>query len=187
MRRRLFPILAALSLLLWLATAVLLVRGITHADSLARENVDEQNSSARHVQLTSAHGRLTVSWGYIESTLPGFFSRMKALSPMVNQGWQHRDKRVRSGIQWWPHYSREELNANPPMIYTQLSVPNWMLLVAFAVLPVVWLIRRRRARRRLLVGRCRQCGYDLRATPDRCPECGATPDHAVDLPAAGEV
>ena len=56
-----------------------------------------------------------------------------------------------------------------------LVLPYW-LLTSVTALPAVTLIgfsiRAYRRDRRVRTGRCRACGYDLRATPDRCPECG---------------
>jgi hypothetical protein len=57
--------------------------------------------------------------------------------------------------------------------YRSLTLPCWFLMALAALLPAVWLRRWRRRNRPL--GLCPTCGYDLRATPTRCPECGTTP------------
>ena len=63
-------------------------------------------------------------------------------------------------------------------------VPWWVVMAAASVVPgmqsAVWL-RRQRTRRRRDRNLCMRCGYDLRATPERCPECGTlvTPADAI--------
>jgi hypothetical protein len=58
----------------------------------------------------------------------------------------------------------------------------WKLAAPTLTLPILWIAslvatctRADRRRRRQL---CTECGYDLRATPERCPECGAIPEKA---------
>lgn len=68
----------------------------------------------------------------------------------------------------------------------EVVVPLWALVVGALVLPLWWL--RRRQRRRPAAGLCARCGYNLRATPSRCPECGMVParDAADAADAPGE-
>jgi hypothetical protein len=58
--------------------------------------------------------------------------------------------------------------------FSSVTLPFWFLTLIFSLPPAHALWRWRRSRRKP-IGRCPACGYDLRATPDRCPECGSIP------------
>jgi hypothetical protein len=62
----------------------------------------------------------------------------------------------------------------------RIHFPYWIVTVVFATFPatacLAWLARRWirvKSSSRVRSNLCGSCGYDLRATPDRCPECGA--------------
>ena len=63
----------------------------------------------------------------------------------------------------------------PVLTVRTVQVPFWPACAATALLPAVWLTRAARRRRRRRAGRCEACGYNLRGSPGRCPECGAEP------------
>jgi hypothetical protein len=58
------------------------------------------------------------------------------------------------------------------VISTRMCViPLWFVTLVTALAPTAYALRARTHRRRAK-GLCPKCGYDLRATPERCPECG---------------
>jgi hypothetical protein len=69
-----------------------------------------------------------------------------------------------------PKYARDTLWA---------GFPDWIPLILVLILPVTCVHRWRKVRNRSAAAQCSKCGYDLRATPDRCPECGEIVQKAV--------
>jgi hypothetical protein len=78
---------------------------------------------------------------------------------------------VGSGMGVEVYAARETVGG--PVLYWAVLVHAAYLVLATAVVPAAWLARRRATRTRAAAGRCPDCGYDLRESPNGCPECGA--------------
>jgi hypothetical protein len=90
-------------------------------------------------------------------------------------GWRPR---VAYRPQWAGQVNRYGFRYN---LYSDGSGYAWTpLWVPGALLASAALVSGYRAGfRRRTAGHCPHCGYDLRATPERCPECGTLPDAAA--------
>jgi hypothetical protein len=126
---------------------------------------------------------------YSDGTLPGHHFKYQSQDPGMYCGrtvsqtsiWNHlgfnyeyKDRRAQYDlIKKMVGASMRDRAEKPEGFFWYVAFPAWVPAGIFAVLPTVatmrWIRRKRVAGRNL----CPTCGYDLRATPDRCPECGA--------------
>jgi hypothetical protein len=74
------------------------------------------------------------------------------------------------GYEVWPILG-SALGSSPGSRHT-LTLPIWFIALLCLPLPLIAFRRWRKKRRIDREGLCRVCGYDLRASVQRCPECG---------------
>jgi hypothetical protein len=70
--------------------------------------------------------------------------------------------------------STEQPSRRYTMSQGAMAAPYWLLILPTVLLPAWWVWRGMKARRRLRRQLCASCGYDLRASTGRCPECGTS-------------
>jgi hypothetical protein len=196
--RRLLQILlnaaTLLSMLLCIATAALWVRSYFVSDWVARQAFENEGDQCYWTQdhilsgrggfgmfrIVQAEGLMTRSgkptrvefaerYGYIP-----FHRTHPPLYPSFPVG--DRGTRVWGGFKRGGFLLPDPDGRRRPRRYAwQWVAPYWAVVPPLALLPAVWSWRAVRRRRRSRQGMCQTCGYDLRATPERCPECGAVP------------
>jgi hypothetical protein len=101
----------------------------------------------------------------------------------ARRAWRARPRtyRERRAIGFYVGAGRWEDNLSGTDRQFDVGLPTAVALPLLLIAPAAWLRRRHVDRQARRNGRCPSCGYDLRATPDRCPECGAVRQAGVSL------
>lgn len=194
MKRKLFTLASAVSLLICAATGVLWVR--SHGSPVATA----VRYQGQRWELRSWNGQLVFDnapqlrfeseqliqaveemrdreRGLMESYVSG---DLRSVVPAAAEHGVEAHRALQVARERLDALTRSELS--PGVAH---SVNHAVVLLAASALPACWCwsflgsARRRKRQRR---GLCLRCGYDLRATPARCPECGTV----VQTPAPNE-
>jgi hypothetical protein len=169
---------ALLSLVLCVATAALWARSYgRERDDAARLVLDPVLGSGNALTVASSDGRVYALHYWRGSDYAGLGASLRYTPTWQVPLFASMLTRSRSFL----GFSLASVPPGDTSSYRQmvplrvLVIPHAAAVALFAVGPAgLWYCRRISTRRRR-TGQCPGCGYDLRATPERCPECGAVP------------
>jgi hypothetical protein len=111
--------------------------------------------------VTASRGRDRLLWASESPLAPG--EKPQPNLPMIYYSWN------RIGLDLIDN-RQEQDPIHYKGSYFLIRFPSWLLVLLTSILPGLWLLRR--SQKRVDGNLCPVCSYDLRATPDRCPECG---------------
>jgi hypothetical protein len=180
-KRRLLNVLAGLWLLLCIGTVLLWAMGhlgpsICPRHLVGRWSCRFTGSIAGNVSIGFLHDLATPNVG--PQFAPGrrYTPRLLAWYDALPPGFSWRVHGF--CVEDQPYF---EIDASNHMVLVAkqmgFAIPYWVAWAMWIPLffPAARLRRQRILRDRIGKGLCVECGYDLRATPDRCPECGTVP------------
>jgi hypothetical protein len=162
-----FNALAILSLLLFAATVALWIRTYWRDDQIT--------IYSRYSTATQPSALIFITASYPYFTRAGFYQsfpirrNFHQFDQFLRLTIMHRTKGVYVRCLGFAFSSNLESSVAPPCRFVWVGIPLWFPLVVSSITPALWLLKRKT---RAKIGKCVICGYDLRATPDRCPECG---------------
>jgi hypothetical protein len=173
MKRLLRLILRYTGLLICMAVIVLWVLSFGRSDEWY---ISRQTAKSLHwgLSLESAAGGMRLSYrrddrsGAADIWITHSSTNGLHVYPLA----EGRGKLTWIGISW-------DVRRGPRESRRSLSIPHWLVFIPLGLWQLAWVrrgMRERRGRRRRAAGRCAECGYDMRGSPDRCPECGNVPD-----------
>ena len=167
--RHLFTLASAASLLLCVAVCVLWARSYHRSSGVAWTASDGDPAAHALFTASSGAGGMSISFERYDLTgePPGWMWTCSELPPYGEWYFPLQTERFGFGA---------VLESDEGGAAYGLLVPHWFVATLTAVSPAAWLWAHVRRRRRIVRGLCPACGYDLRASPARCPECGTTPE-----------
>jgi hypothetical protein len=179
LKRSLVILAAAASLLLCMATSALWVRSYTLGDTV--DYVADAGERLRWWSIVSVHGSIGFHFAnYDDGTAGGlndrtgnfsYFSDSAQETGTVVDWVEPLAWRTRGSSSYFLGFGYGFAETRPWSTFRGICIPHWFLALLFAILPGLRLRAAIRSRRHRS-GFCSKCGYDLRATPERCPECG---------------